>query len=191
VIEAKLKEARLRIGKHRMLLGTSLFASLCLCGLLVFGLSYYDFSPKKNNIPAVAVPKERLVESDKGIIRGQVIEKLQEYENKLEPRFEAVNVELWNQNAFIEAHELKKKVMSNFTGGEYRIALDNLQSLENLTRETLKEADNIFKENLEKADLLLTEDIYKEAKFHIQKALLVDPQSPEALELQQPGYCFF
>jgi hypothetical protein len=183
VIEEKLKKARQRIGKRRIRLVSALLAAIFLCSLLVIGLSSYDFSNKKS-VQAVVSPKKILVKSDKEKIRENFIEKLQEYENELEPRLAAVNVELWNQNAFIEIDELKKRVMSSFTNGDYQIATENLLLLQNLIKKIIKEANHIFEENLEKAASLLTEDLYNGANLHIKKSLLIDPQSPEALGLQ-------
>jgi tetratricopeptide (TPR) repeat protein len=185
VIEEKLKEARLRSAKRRMQIGIGLFVTICLCGLLVFGLSSYNFS-EKDNVPAVvASQKERLSESDREKVRGEFKEILQHYENELEPRLLLANVELWNRDAFFEINELKKKVMFDFSNGDYPVALDNLQLLTTKAVEFLEEAEYIFKENLEKATSFLAEDLYDEAKFHVEKALMVDPHSPEALEVQQ------
>ena len=183
MIEEKLKKARQRIDKSRMKLGSALLAAICLCSLFVIGLSSYDFS-KKKSVQAVVSPKEMPVKSDKGKIRENFIKKLQEYENELEPRLTAANVELWNQNAFVEIDELKKRVMSSFTNGDYQIATENLLLLQNLTKEIINQANHIFEENLEKAASLLTEDLYDGANFHIKKALLIHPQSSEALGLQ-------
>lgn len=47
-----------------------------------------------------------------------------------------------------------------------------------------KEADQIFQENLEKAKQFLADNLYDGAKFHIEKALKVNGQSPEALQVQ-------
>jgi len=183
VIEEKLKKARLRIGKRRIQLVSAMLAAIFFCSLLMIGLSSYDFSEKKS-VQAVVSPKKILVKGDKEKIRENFIEKLQEYETELEPRLTAANVELWNQNAFVEMHELKTRVMSSFTNGDYQIATENLMLLKNLTKEIIREADNIFEENLENAASLLTEDLYDGANFHIKKALLIHPQSTEALGLQ-------
>jgi len=149
VIEEKLKKARQSIGKRRIQLGSALLAAILLCSLLVIGLSSFDFS-KKKSVQAVVSPKEMLVKGDKEKIRENFIEKLQEYENELEPRLAAANVELWNQNAFVEIDELKKRVMSNFTNGDYQIATENLLLLKNLIKKIIREANHIFEENLER-----------------------------------------
>ncbi len=67
MIEEKLKQARLRTAKGRMQLGIGLFATICLCALLVAGLSFFDFSPK--NLPVAELPKEKRVENDTEKIR--------------------------------------------------------------------------------------------------------------------------
>ena len=65
----------------------------------------------KNKVPVVVSEKDRLAESDIETIRGEFKETLKRYENELEPRLLAANVELWNRDAFSEINELKKKVM--------------------------------------------------------------------------------
>lgn len=184
MIEEKLEGARLRSAKRRMQLTIALFATICLCGLVVFGLSSFDYFAK-NNMPVVTFEKERLSESDREKVRGDFKEILQQYENELEPHLRGANVELWNRDGLFEINELKKKLMLSFSSGDYGNALDNLQLLKGRTVKMLEEAEHIFAENLQKATSFLAEDLYDEAKLHIEKALLVAPQSPEALALQQ------
>ena len=181
MIEDKLKQARLRTAKGRMQLGIGLFVTICLCALLVAGLSFFDFFPKK--LPVADPPKQRLVENDTEKIRGELIERLKEYENELEPRLEASNLQGWNPEGLVEITALKEKLMSTFANGEYGIAMDHLLLLENLTLEMVNQADQIFEENLAKASSLLAEEHYEGAKRHIEKVLSVHPQSPAALAL--------
>jgi len=180
VIEDKLKQARLRTAKGRMQLGIGLFVIICLCGLLVAGLSFFDFSPK--SLSVAELPKQMLAENDTEKIRGELIERLKEYENELEPRLEAANLQGWNPEGLVEITVLKNELMSSFGNGEYGIAMDHLLLLENLTLEMVQQADQIFEENLEKAASLLAEENYEGANRHIEKALSVH-QSPAALEL--------
>jgi len=212
VLEDKLEEARLHSVKRRKQITIGLFAAICLCGFAVIGLSYFDFSTNKN-VQVVASSEEkqseneRIVASDEekqpedeqvvvfnekkqsGLdrekIRGEYIEILQQYQNDLEPRLQTVDVERWNRDTFFEISELKEKAMLHFSDGDYSKALENLQTLKTRAVEILDEAEQIFKENLEKAASFSAEDLYDEAKLHIEKALMVAPQSPEALELQQ------
>jgi hypothetical protein len=184
VIEEKLEQARLRSAKRRMQIGVGLFVVICLCGLLVFALSSYNFS-EKDKIAAVRSPKEILSESDREKVREEFKEKLKTYENELEPGLQKVNVEAWNRDSFLETSELKKSVMLDFSNGEYQVALDSLQLLTNMVEDILGEAEHIYEENFEKARSALAEDLYDEAKFHVEKALMVDSQSSEALELQK------
>jgi len=184
VIEEKLEQARLRSAKRRMQIGVGLLATIILCGLLVFGLSSYDFS-EKNKVPAVVPEQEILSENDREKIRNEFKDKLQQYENELEPPLQLVNVEIWKRDLFFEITELKKSMMLAFSNGDYPVALDSLQLLTDKTVEILVEAEQEYKENLKKAASFLAEDLYDEAHLHIEKALLVNPQSPEALEVQQ------
>ncbi|NOR24475.1 MAG: hypothetical protein GQ542_08800, partial [Desulforhopalus sp.] len=98
MIEKKLEKARLRSAKRRMQISIGLSVTILFCGLLLFYLSSYNFS-EKNNVPVVVAEKERLTESDIEKVRGEFKETLQFYENELEPRLLAVNVELWNRDA--------------------------------------------------------------------------------------------
>jgi len=184
VIEKKLEKARLRSAKRRMLISIVLSVTIFLCGLLVFGLSSYNFS-EKDRVPAVVNQKERLSENDIEKVREEFKETLQRYENELEPRLIETNVELWNGDVFFEINELKKQVMVSFSNGDYWDAMNSLQLLTGKAVDVLAEAEQIFEINLGKATSLLAEDLYDEAKLHIGKALMVEPQSPEALEVQQ------
>lgn len=184
VIEEKLEEARQRSSKRRMQIAIALFATICLCGLMVIGLSTFDLSARKD-VPVVASKKEPLSIIDREKIRGDFKEILQQYENELEPRLQVANVELWDQDGLFEINELKKKALSDFSNSDYLKAQDNIQLLKNKTIKIIEEAENIFSENLQQAASFLEEDLYDEAKVHIEKALMVASQSPEALSIQQ------
>jgi len=183
VIEEKLEQAQLRSAKRRMQVGIGLFVAILLCGLLLFGLSSFNFS-EKNIVPDITSEKELLAERDREEIRGEFKEILQHYENEIEPRLQLANVEAWNRDAFFEINELKKSVMLDFSSGKYLVAKDNLMLLTGKALEILKEAEQIFEENLQKSTSFWSEDLYDEAKLHIEKALTVHAQSPEALEIQ-------
>jgi tetratricopeptide (TPR) repeat protein len=181
VIEDKLKQARLRTAKVRMKLGMGVFVIVCLCGLVVAGLSLFDFSPKP--LPVAEPPKEKRVEKDTEKVRSEFMERLKAYENNLEPRLEASNLHAWNPEGLVEISAFKRELMAAFANGEYETAMDHLVLLENSTLETVEMADQMFEENLEKAALLLGEEDHAGAKRHIERALSVHPQSPEALAL--------
>ena len=184
MIEDKLEKARLRSARRRMQIGIGLALTLFLCGLLLFGLSFYHFS-KTDTIPVVVSEKERLPESDIEAIRGEFKEVLRRYEGELEPRLLTANVELWNRDICFAMGEQKKEVMLLFSTGEYLEARDNLQLLTAGAEAVLEEAEQIFKVNLEQATALLVEDLYDGARLHIEKALMLKPQSPEALDVQK------
>jgi len=191
VLEEKIEEARLRSARRRKQMTIGLFAALGLCALVVIGLSYFEFPAKKNvqvakkNISVVVSKEEGPSEDETEKVRDECKEILRQYENELEPRLQAGNVESWNRDGFFEVNALKKKALLLFSSGDYRNALDTLKLLKAETVEILKERDQLFEENLETAASFLAEDLYDEAKLHIEKSLMIVPQSPEALELQQ------
>ena len=184
MIEDKLEKARLHSARRRMQIGIGLALTLFLCGLLLFGLSFYHFSTP-DAIPVAVSEQEGLPDSDRDTIRGEFKELLQRYEGELEPRLLAANVELWNRDVFFAMAEQKQEAMVRFSSGEYLEARDSLQILTSGAEAVLEEAEQIFRMNLEQATSLLGEDLYDGAKLHIEKALMLRPQSPEALEVQQ------
>jgi hypothetical protein len=184
VLEEKLEEARMRSGRRRKLVILGLFATISLCILVLIGLSSIDFSTPKN-VPVVVSEDERLNEIDIEKDRGEFKEILQEYENELEPRLLDVDAESWNRDSFFEIQELKKRALADFASGEYGGALGGIKLLKLKTLAILEEAEQIFQQNLEKGFSYWEEDLYDEAKLHVEKALMVAPGAPEALELQE------
>jgi len=76
-------------------------------------------------------------------------------------------------------------MMLDFSNGDYLNALNNIKSLTTKTLVILYESEQIFKDNIEKATLFFSDNHYDKAKLHIEKALVVAPQSTEAQALQQ------
>jgi tetratricopeptide (TPR) repeat protein len=183
VLKEKLEEARLQSAKRRRLLWIGLFATLCLGGLGLLGLSLLDFSAK-DNAPIVVAEKESVPETDMAEYRDDFMERLQQYENELEPRLQDTDLEQWNPDAFFQIKELKDQTLLHFSSSDYPEALETLQLLKERSEEILVQSEQIYAENLNAAASSLAEDLYEKAKFHIDKALMVAPNSNEALELQ-------
>lgn len=162
----------------------ALLATTCIVGLVVFGLSVVDFSAG-NRSSDVSNKKEDASINDQEQVRTSFIDNLMEYENDLEPRLQVAGIDVWNRDGLFEITELKKEMMLHFGNGEYDKAQENFQLLRGKTVAILEVAEQIYKENIEKAALFLKDDLYDEAKLHINKALMIAPQSPEALALQE------
>jgi len=184
VLEKKLEEARLRSTKLRKQITIGFLITIAVCSFILVSLSFFNFSTPRD-APVTVAEKKKLADADIGKVRDEFKEILQQYKNELEPRLQAANIERWNQNALFEIKEQEKKAMLNFSNGDYPNALNNIQSLKAKTLAILEESGHIFKENMEKATLFLAGDHYDEAKLHVEKALVIVPQSPEALALQQ------
>ncbi len=184
MLEEKLEEARLHSTKLRKQITIGFLIAIVVCSFVLVSLSSFDLSTPKD-VPVTTPEKNELTEADIEKARDKFKEILQQYKNELEPRLQAVNIEHWNQNALFEINELERKAMSSFSSGDYPNALNNIQSLKTKTLAALEESEQLFKENMEKATGFLEKNRYNEAKLHIEKALVVAPQSPEALALQQ------
>jgi len=184
VLEKRLEEARLRNTKLRKQITIGFLITIAVCSLILVSLSYFIFSTPKDVSVTVSI-KMKPAEADIEKVRNEFKEILQQYKNELEPRLQAANIKRWNQNAWFEINEQETKAMLNFSNGDYPNALSNIQSLKAKSLAILEESEQIFKENMEKSALFLAEDHYDGAKLHVEKALVVAPQSPEALALQQ------
>ena len=184
MLEKRLEEARLRSTKLRKQITIGFLITIAVCSLILVSLSYFIFSTPKDVSVTVSI-KMKPAEADIEKVRNEFKEILQQYKNELEPRLQAANIKRWNQNAWFEINEQEKKAMLNFSNGDYPNALNNIQSLKAKSLAILEESEQIFKENMEKSALFLAEDHYDGAKLHVEKALVVAPQSPEALALQQ------
>ena len=184
MLEKKLGEARQRSSKLRWQAIIGFFIVIVACILILVSLPYFKFVTPKDAPVAVSKIK-KLSESDIEKIREEFKELFQQYKGDLEPRLQAANLEHWNQNALFEINKLDENMMLNFSNGDYLNALNNIKSLTTKTLAILDESEQIFKDNIEKATLFFSDDHYDKAKLHIEKALIVAPQSTKARALQQ------
>jgi len=184
VLEKKLGEARHRSSKLRWQAIIGFLIVIVTCILILVSLSYFKFVTPKDT-PVTVSKIEKPSESDIEKIREKFKELFQQYKDELEPRLQAANLEHWNQNSLFEINELDEKMMLDFSNGDYLNVLHNIKSLTTKTLELLDESEKIFKDNIEKSTVYFSDDHYDKAKFHIEKALVVAPQSTEARVLQQ------
>ncbi len=189
MLEEKLAVARQQSSQLRKRLVIGFLIITTLCGLVLFGLSSFDFSAKEapaEEMPTKPISKEGVpTEINVDQAREEFKKILQQYKSELEPQLNAANIAQWNQAALTEINTLEQSAMSHFSQGDYTKALDQIQSLQTKAATTLEDAQQIFKENMQKAAASFAEDKYNEAKSHIDKALMVNAQSPDALALQQ------
>ncbi len=184
MLEKKLGEARQRSTKLRWQVIISFLIVIAACTIIFVSLHYFKFSTQKNT-PITVSKIQEPSESNKEKTREEFKELFQQYKDKLEPRLQLANLEHWNQSALFELNELDKNMMLDFSNGDYLNALDNIKLLTTKALLILDESEKIFKDNIEKATSLFLEDHYHRAKLHIEKALVVAPQSTEAQALQQ------
>lgn len=184
VFEDKLEEARLQGARRRMQIVIILLASLFLVGLVFFVVSLFDFSGEKK-LSTAGGENANFQQQIKEENRIKFIDELQIYENELEPRLKTSKAEIWKRDGLFEISEIKKETMAAFAGGEYDKALTSLTLLSEKTRVIVEEGEQIYAQSLENASALLQQDNHVEAQLHIDQALLIAPQSTEALALQE------
>ena len=183
MLEKKLGEARQRSTKLIWQVIIGFLIVITICTIILVSLPYFKFSTQKNT-PTAASEIKKISESDKEKTREEFKELFQQYKGELEPRLQAANLVHWNPNALFEINDLHKSMMFNFSNGDYLNALNNIKLLTAKILVILDESDKIFKDNIEKATLFFSKDSYDKARAHIEKALIVAPQSTEALALQ-------
>lgn len=183
MLEEKLAKAREQSSRHRTFLITGFLLITVLCGLLLFGLSSFDFSATEK--PAETTSKKPATTIDDEQAREAFKKILQQYKSELKPQLDAANLAQWNQTALNEINQLEQSALSYFSQGDYGHALDQIQSLHEKSTTTLADAQQVFKENMQKATEFFNADQYEQAKAHIDKALVVNAQSAEAQALQQ------
>jgi hypothetical protein len=184
VLEKKLGKARQRSSKSILQAIIGFLIVIAACILILLSLSYFEFATPKNTPDSVSKIKE-LSELDIAKTREEFKKLFQHYKSELKPRLQAANLKHWNQNALFELNEQDENMMLDFSNGDYLNALNSIKLLTTKAIETIDESERIFRDNIEKATLFFSEDHYNKAKFHIEKALVVSPQSTKAQALQQ------
>lgn len=186
MIYEKLEIARLAKARGRMKLAIAMLAIGCLSAVLIVGMTLYNSSSGKDSLvePALSKTKSRPV-ADFKMIRDQFQETLQKYENEIEPRLNLTTLELWNKKAWLDQRELKNRMLLLLSSGEYGEAFEVLQQMKSRALEIAAEKDKTYNDNVLKARSFLQNDRYEEAKLVIEKALIIDPQSTECLEIKE------
>nr|VFK53442.1 MAG: Tetratricopeptide repeat [Candidatus Kentron sp. TUN]VFK54651.1 MAG: Tetratricopeptide repeat [Candidatus Kentron sp. TUN] len=193
-----LDRARFQDAKRRKNLILGLSVAVILCGVLIVGISFPDFfatslysssyqasSPHSSSPRAIPKQAEKLPVITDESAREQFKERLGQYENGMEPRLQTANLAAWNRDASFEIRDLKRQSIAHFQAGDYTSALAGIQELEGKTAVVLVEKGRIFQEESDKAIVALDNLQYEEARLHIEKALSVDPESLDAIDIQR------
>lgn len=184
MLTEKLTQARqLRASRNKKIL-IGLLATVTLCVLLMSALSFFDYS-KNTETPIIKdqeiVPSQENSDESRDIFKKTLLQ----YENDYEPHFSTSGFQRWNTTSFLEMKEMKELALIHFTSGAYQKGIEQLQALQTKAAEILLEYEQTFNDNLRQALSFFQDDDYDRAVFHIKKALLLRPHSPEALTALQ------
>jgi len=185
VLEEKLRQASEASVKNRKRLGLMLSIAALICIVLISVVSFVDVNPpspasEKHTSTEVATPQ-----TDLSALRSQFIHQLQMYEKETEPALAGANLQAWATDQASKITLLKEDATASFAAGDYATALEKLSASETIAKQTLAQRDAIFTSQLVLARKALKNDQEIESKQHISKALLVNPDDQQALELSK------
>jgi len=199
MLEEKLKQAHKENSQQRTIIILTLISVISL-SLLFFGVLHPFQDSKRPSKDSKQPPNlsisQPIVSSEKkpkaelpstGSTSNLTLfkESLKGFESQLEPIISNANLSQWNPEKYAQIIALKNRAISSFNTGGYSSALAELQKATDLAEAALKEKDLVFKSAISAAAEFFKQNNYQESIFHINKALTVRSDDPEALELQQ------
>ncbi|MHC8440930.1 MAG: hypothetical protein ACYYK0_01855 [Candidatus Eutrophobiaceae bacterium] len=118
------------------------------------------------------------------LLHQQFIDEFELYKTQWQARMDSLNLQKWMPGKHAEITELKERIFQGFGAKEYAMALRGLQQLHRITETAVAQADAQFSQELQLAQTAYNHDNYITSKSHIETALMLRKDSPEALELQ-------
>ncbi len=187
MLNEKLAKAEQENRKQRRKMLVVLGAIGALCAVLVVAVSVFKFptSETKEAVPSVSSKVEDVSQAELEKARSAFKEKLQIYENQLEPLVKAETFEKWNAQKSFEIDQQKRKAISSFSNGDYAQALNQLDDAIINAKEALHAQQDQFDKLLDEAQQQYDADNYELAKFNIDKAISIFPNSDPAIALQK------
>jgi len=185
MLEEKLRQANEASVKNRKRLVLMLSITVLICIAFIGMASFVDVNPpspaSKENTATEKPPQQ----TDLSALRSQFIHQLRMYEEETEPTLAGANLQAWATDQASKITLLKEEATASFAAGDYATALEKLSASETIAKQTLAQRDAIFSSQLALARKALENDQEIESKLHISKALLVNPDNRQALELSE------
>jgi tetratricopeptide (TPR) repeat protein len=128
-------------------------------------------------------PKPSPTADQKSKDRNSFKNALKSFEQNIEPQLNAVGFANWDAETQVDLRFLKDAAISAFSAGDYEKALALVQKVARLANDSLGEKNAAFNQALTDASHAKKADDYETAKGSIDRALQLDPESPEAQKL--------
>jgi hypothetical protein len=123
-------------------------------------------------MPSPTAPDETL--------RQAYINALSDYENKLKPELNKIDLTRWDQPRSQRLVSLEDEALSKFSVADYVGALSSIEELKQLAQTMISDSQQEFEQALSIAQSAYDSDRYDDAKFQIANALMLDKTSAEA-----------
>ncbi len=107
------------------------------------------------------------------------------YENDIKPKLELVDLKKLDSSGAGRLAALEEEALTAFSDQDYKKALENIEQASNLATALFTESQHQFDDALSKASAYYSEDNYEKAKLEIERALLLNKQSEEAIKLEK------
>lgn len=191
MLEEKLLEAKEKNKKKRKRLTLFFLAAAGCCALLIYGVTAVTVAWKSTPTETdeitteVSLISEQSDNADNADDAGKkFIEMLGDYEETIETELNKINLQSWNKEKYHEITDLKAQALANFHVGQYKEATHALTQLRTLSDKLITQAGKIFDDAMRQAETAYRNDQYDAAKQHIEKALILNTESEDALNLQ-------
>ena len=110
---------------------------------------------------------------------------LKQFEENLEPQVLTDQFRTWDNKAQRKIVLLKEQAVASFGMSDYQNALEQIERAARSAEENLSARDRVFASALSEARAARETEDYEQASLRIADALRLEPQSPEALELNR------
>jgi len=183
MLEEKLRQASVASskGRKRMFLMLFIMASFCIICIVAFSFVNFTASPPSAKAPvAIEITQQ---EKNPSALRSQFMHQLRTYEEDTEPALAGANLQNWAVDKALAISSLKKDATASFAARDYAAAVKKLSDSESMARQVLAQRNAIFSSQMVLAEKALANYNAIEAKLRITKALLVNPQNKQALDL--------
>ena len=191
ILEQKIIEAKAKQRDHLIKAIIGLITISLLCTMVVLFISFGHI----NDDEAVVVSPSDSIETAQNIVavsptppstapdetlRLAYINALSDYENKLKPELNKIDLTRWDQPRSQRLVSLEDEALSKFSVADYAGALSSIEELKQLAQTLLSDSQQEFDQALSKARNAYDADRYDDAKFQIANALMLDKTSVEA-----------
>jgi len=195
MLDQKLVEAKANRHKQFIILVIVFVSISILSGGLIFFTSYYQTNTDaifpdlakeiEKNIEAVSPAESRTIPQaieDKQL-RQSYIDALNDYENNVKPELNKIDLSRWDKPRSDRLATLQEEALSRFTIADYAGALSYIEELKQLAQAMIADSQQLFAEAFSNAQEAYDADIYLDARFQIDNALMLNNQSEEAVTL--------